>query len=188
SKTLFVVAAGNDSTNNDVQPKYPCNIKLPNVLCVAATDEFNGIASFSNYGMSVDLAAPGVRILTTHPDGYVEFHGSSAATPHVSGVAALLWARHPGASVDQIAQALVKGVEQLPQLTGKTFAGGRLNAAGALRQLGDDVPYDGGTPGKGGDGGSGDKFGAQKIQKKKRCRHHKRRDLNRHGRRRCRRR
>ena len=184
SETLFIVAAGNNSTNNDVDPKYPCNIPLPNVLCVAATDEFNGLASFSNYGaVSVDLAAPGVRIITTHPDGYVEFHGSSAATPHVAGVAALLWARHPGASVTTISQALINGVEPLPQLQGKTFSGGRLNAAGALRQLGDEVPHDGGSPEEG-------KFQSQKIKKKwkKRCRHHKKRDTNRHGRRRCRRR
>jgi len=182
NETLFIVAAGNNSTNNDTQPRYPCNLQLPNVLCVAATDEFNGLASFSNYGaVSVDLAAPGVRILTTHPDGYVEFHGSSAATPHVSGVAALLWARHPEASVATISQALINGVEQLPQLQGKTFAGGRLNAAGALRQLGDTVPHDGGSPDEG-------KFESQKIKKKKRCRHRKKRDLNRHGRRRCRRR
>ena len=188
SKTLFAVAAGNESTNNDVQPKFPCNIELPNVLCVAATDEFNGLASFSNYGLSVDLGAPGVRILTTHPDGYVEFHGSSAATPHVSGTAALMWARHPEASVSQIAQAIVNGVEKLPQLQGKTTSGGRLNAAGALRQLGDDVPHDGGSPGKGDDGGGVNKLGSEKHKKKKRCRHRKKRDLNRHGRRHCRRR
>jgi subtilisin family serine protease len=181
SETLFIAAAGNNSSNNDTNPQYPCNLELPNVLCVAATDEFNGLASFSNYGVSVDLAAPGVRILTTHPDGYVEFHGSSAATPHVSGVAALLWARHPEASVSVIAQALVKGVEPLAQLKGKTLAGGRLNAAGALRQLGDYVPHDGGRPDE-------ERFEAQKIKKKKRCRHHQKRDLNRHGRRRCRRR
>lgn len=189
--TLFVAAAGNESKNNDVEPKFPCNIELPNVLCVAATDEFNGLASFSNYGVTVDLAAPGVRILTTHPDGYVEFHGSSAATPHVSGVAALLMARHPDAAVDTVAQAMVKGVEVIPQLRGKTFAGGRVNAAGAMRQLGDDVPYDGGSPGDGEGGfgkGDGDgKVGAKEMSKKKRkwCRRHRR-----HGHRhpRCRRR
>jgi subtilisin family serine protease len=185
-ETLYVVAAGNDSANNDIQPKYPCNLELPNVLCVAATDEFNGLASFSNYGaVTVDLAAPGVRILTTHPDGYVEFHGSSAATPHVSGAAALLWSRHPQASVAQITQALIKGVEAVPQLRGKTLAGGRLNAAGALRQFGDDVPHDGG---KLREGEGGEKVDTQKMKKKKkRCRHRKR-GLTPPRRRRCRRR
>lgn len=186
--TLFVAAAGNDATNNDVQPKYPCNIELPNVVCVAATDEFNRLASFSNYGVSVDLAAPGVRILTTHPDGYVEFHGTSAATPHVAGTAALLLSRHPHASPLQVSQALIRGVEPLPQLTGRTLSGGRLNAAGALRQMGDDVPHDGGKP-RDGDR-AGDKFDGQKMkekEKKKRCRRPKRGSYK-HRRRRCRRR
>ena len=62
---LFVVAAGNDGTNNDTAPHYPCNYgaapdNLPNVICVAATDQNDKLASFSNYGASVDLAAPGV--------------------------------------------------------------------------------------------------------------------------------
>jgi subtilisin family serine protease len=69
---LFVVAAGNDGLNNDSTPHYPCNYgappyNLPNVLCVAATDQNDALASFSNYGTSVDLAAPGVDIASTWP-------------------------------------------------------------------------------------------------------------------------
>ncbi len=147
SETLFVVAAGNNATNNDLDPKYPCNFALPNLLCVAATDENNALASFSNHGLvSVDLAAPGTRILTTHPDGYVDFYGTSAATPHVAGVAVLLWSRHPDASVATISDAIIQGAEPLQTLQGKTASGGRLNAAGALRQLGDYVPDDRGSP------------------------------------------
>ena len=69
---LFVVAAGNDGTNNDTLPHYPCNYgaapdNLPNVICVAATDQNDALASFSNYGASVDLAAPGVGTTSTWP-------------------------------------------------------------------------------------------------------------------------
>jgi subtilisin family serine protease len=70
--TLFVVAAGNDGANDDTTPHYPCNYgaapdNLPNVICVAATDSNDNLASFSNYGASVDLAAPGVEIASTWP-------------------------------------------------------------------------------------------------------------------------
>lgn len=66
--TLFVVAAGNAARDNDVTASYPCNYPQPNVVCVAATGRDDRLASFSNYGAtSVDLAAPGTRILSTVP-------------------------------------------------------------------------------------------------------------------------
>ena len=73
ANTLFVVAAGNDGTSDDTMPHYPCNYgaapdKLPNVICVAATDQNDALASFSSYGAtSVDLAAPGVGVTSTWP-------------------------------------------------------------------------------------------------------------------------
>ncbi len=83
--TLFVAAAGNDGTDNDEKPQYPCNVSLPNVLCVAAIDAAGELASFSNYGArSVDIAAPGVDILSTVPtftDAFAPAIEPSAATP-----------------------------------------------------------------------------------------------------------
>jgi thermitase len=72
ANTLFVVAAGNEGLSDDAAPHYPCSYgaapdSLPNVICVAATDQGDRLASFSNYGSSVDLAAPGVAITSTWP-------------------------------------------------------------------------------------------------------------------------
>jgi len=90
SKTLFVFAAGNNAVSNDTSPHFPCNYgappdNLPNVLCVAATDTADTLASFSNYGRSVDLAAPGVAIPSTWPaydtlatDGFESLAGWTA--------------------------------------------------------------------------------------------------------------
>ncbi|HSB39451.1 MAG TPA: S8 family serine peptidase [Gaiellaceae bacterium] len=95
--TLFVVAAGNDGLSDDTTPHYPCNYgaapdDLPNVVCVAATDPSDTLASFSNYGRSVDLAAPGVNIPSTWPaydalasDGFESLGGWT--THVVSGLA-----------------------------------------------------------------------------------------------------
>ena len=66
-ETLFVVAAGNEGSNNDLAPQYPCSYRIANLLCVAASDQGDNLAGFSNYGLSVDLAAPGVGILSTAP-------------------------------------------------------------------------------------------------------------------------
>jgi subtilisin family serine protease len=143
-ETLFVVAAGNYSANTEAAPSYPCSYPLPNIICVAATDQANRLSSYSNYGAaSVDLAAPGDRILSTFPGGgYAEMTGTSMATPHVAGVAALLKARHPEASGAAIKQAIMSGSEGLSALAGRTLTGGRLSAAGAFERMGDTVPVE----------------------------------------------
>jgi len=65
---LFVAAAGNESSNNDLVPGYPASFNLPNIISVAATDQNDNLADFSNYGVaSVDVAAPGADILSTIP-------------------------------------------------------------------------------------------------------------------------
>ncbi len=134
---LFVAAAGNSGSDNDRWGHYPSSYNLPNVLAVAATDPSDNLASFSCYGAtSVDLAAPGVWIYSTVANsGYSWYSGTSMATPHVAGVAALGWSVAPEATVAEMRAAILEGVEPLPSLAGKVVTGGRLNAYNTLRLL-----------------------------------------------------
>jgi subtilisin family serine protease len=131
---IFVAAAGNDSANNDVTPTYPAGFKLDNVVAVAATDANDNLASFSNYGpTSVQLAAPGVNILSTiRGGGYGLDTGTSMATPYVTGAMALVWGQHPNWNYKQVIAQVLSTVDKLPSLTGKVATGGRLDVAAAL--------------------------------------------------------
>ena len=136
---LFVAAAGNGGSDgvgddNDATPSYPASYESANVVSVAATDSKDALAGFSNYGAtSVDLSAPGVGILSTLPGNtYGGYSGTSMATPHVSGVAALLKAKNPTADDATLKDGILKSVDARSNLSGKSVTGGRLNAAGAL--------------------------------------------------------
>ncbi len=128
------MAAGNSRSDNDSRPHYPSSYDLPNSIAVAATDRNDQLASFSSYGAtSVDLAAPGVDILSTVPNGeFDSFSGTSMATPHVAGVAGLIASHYPEATNEEIKARILNGVDKLPQLDGVVATGGRLNAANAL--------------------------------------------------------
>ena len=126
---LFVAAAGNDRTDNDVSPHYPSSYPAANIVAVAATDQNDLLASFSNYGLtSVDLAAPGVSILSTMPGGYGTKSGTSMATPHVAGAAALIRALAPTSLVQEVKQQLLVSVDPVAGLSGRVLTEGRLNA------------------------------------------------------------
>lgn len=131
---LFVVAAGNDGENTDENPVYPACYDLPNVITVAATDNNDEIADYSNFGRnSVHIAAPGNDIISLYPGGRYEFmSGTSMAAPHVSGVIALLKEMYPGYDWKHLRNRVISSGDDIQSLTDKVLSGGRLNAYRAL--------------------------------------------------------
>jgi subtilisin family serine protease len=133
---LVVAAAGNDGFNNDTHPyrSYPASYDLPNVIAVAATDSKDGRPNWSNYGKStVDLGAPGVGIWSTIPGGgYASYSGTSMATPHVTGAAALLLSKNASLDYSQLKTLILNNVDPVSSLNKKTVTGGRLNLYKAL--------------------------------------------------------
>jgi subtilisin family serine protease len=127
---LFVAAAGNSSADTDVSPNYPSAYASPNIVAVAATDDHDALASFSNYGATtVDLAAPGVNILSTTPGNtYSVFSGTSMATPHVAGALGLVFGRFPNIGHMDAKNLILNFVDHKASLAGKCLTGGRLNA------------------------------------------------------------
>lgn len=135
---LIAAAAGNDGTDNDAAPSYPASFTEDNVIAVAATDSGGNLASFSNYGYnSVDIGAPGDEILSTLPTfqgSYGYLSGTSMATPHVAGAAALVWAANPNLTLSQVRSILLGTATQLDSLYGYIATGGLLNVRAAVNQ------------------------------------------------------
>jgi thermitase len=122
--SVLVAAAGNDG---DSTVNYPAG--YPEVVSVAATDSNDARASFSNANPDVEVAAPGVDILSTvRGGGYAEFSGTSMATPHASGVAAVIWQLNAGATASTVRSRLVSAVDDLgPAGRDPSFGFGRVN-------------------------------------------------------------
>ncbi|WP_199756784.1 S8 family serine peptidase [Tautonia sociabilis] len=131
---IFVAAAGNSGVNVDTNPSYPAAYAQDNVISVAATDRLDQLASWSNYGLQrVDLAAPGVSILSTLPGNrYGNLSGTSMASPHVAGAAAMLWGLHPDWSYQQVIAKLLATVDPVSSVAGKVATGGRLDLGRAI--------------------------------------------------------
>lgn len=134
---LTITAAGNFGSDNDEYPTYPAGFDIPGIISVAATDRNDQLAEFSNYGITqVDLAAPGVEILSTVPGGgYELMDGTSMAAPYVSGAAALLKAYKSSLTNVEIKDLILNNVDPVDGLEDKTSTGGRLNVYKALKVL-----------------------------------------------------
>lgn len=131
---FFVAAAGNSAHNNDTQGIYPASYKMPNLLSVAATNDFDYLASFSNYGKeSVSLASPGQSILSTLPGGTLgRMSGTSMSAPLAAGIAALMIYENPDITPHQILQVLRETSDRIHQLV-PYVASGRVNALSGIQ-------------------------------------------------------
>lgn len=142
---LFICAAGNNASDADSRTFYPACLSNDNVISVAAIDVNDNLASFSNWGLTnVDLGAPGVGVWSTNYDDnanpiYANFSGTSMATPHVSGAAALYKSGHPSVSYKEVKAAILNAVRPLVSLSGKCVTGGTLDVS-TFTQGSTDVP------------------------------------------------
>lgn len=134
---LSIAAAGN---RGDTSYSYPAS--YPSVVSVAAIDASKTVASFSQRNSQVELAAPGVGVLSSvRPNGYESWSGTSMATPHVAAVAALVWSANPGWSAAQVREALQASAEDLG-VPGRddSYGYGLVRARSALEWLGYEWP------------------------------------------------
>ena len=150
---LFVAAAGNGhqgvgyDNDSDKDPAYPASYNNENIVSVAALDESDSLGSFSNWGANtVDIGAPGVKVFSTVPDNIYQdtvidipgmitatWDGTSMATPHVSGAAALYLSKNPNADWRELKEALLSSATPISALSGKATTGGKLNVKALMQ-------------------------------------------------------
>lgn len=143
---LFIAAAGNGrngvgfSNDTDAHPALPASYDYENIISVAAIDNKNELGTFSNFGVrTVDIGAPGVAVYSTTVENnysdvvidkfgfYVTWDGTSMATPHVAGAAALYWSLHPQLSWPEVKRAILESTTEVPALKDKVLTGGKLD-------------------------------------------------------------
>jgi len=134
---LVVCAAGNDGRDTDAVPNYPSCYPNLNIISVANSDDDDTLAGTSNFGLnSVDVAAPGTRILSTFPVTFAQTYqlltGTSMASPHVAGVAALVKSLNPSWTAPQLRAAVLNNADRLTAFNGVVATGARLNAFRAI--------------------------------------------------------
>jgi RHS repeat-associated protein len=134
---VIVCSAGNNGNDIDNNPYYPGSFSLKNVITVAGNDGYDTLPSWSNWGVnSVDVAAPGVDILTTKAGGgYQTITGTSASTAIVGGIAGLIKTERGWLSAAGTAAAIKEGVRKLGALEGKVKTGGSVSASGAFSAM-----------------------------------------------------
>lgn len=169
NKVSFVAAAGNASTNNDSSPTYPSNYAVANIISIAATNDNDGMANFSNFGKNtVDIASPGVSILSTLPNNsYAYASGTSMATPIAAGIVALM-ERQAGKPINgyQASKILFgQSNANVGNVAGKVTTDSRVNAYRAVNYVktsgvDDSQPSDGVTGMRGLASAAGDAGGA----------------------------
>ncbi len=146
---LFVCAAGNNHFDHNKTPFYPSDYNLDNIISVAATDQNDQLANFSDYGISsVDIAAPGVNILSTFPgkdhtglDGeYIYMSGTSMAAPFVAGTAAMILSKDPSLSISEIKNIILGTGDSIKTLENRIKSGRRLNLYNALNYITEKKP------------------------------------------------
>lgn len=140
TNVLFACAAGNSGVNTDIIPQYPSCFTEAQIISVAASNTKDGIPSYSNYGpVSVDVAAPGDGILSLYPTSlgsqYMSMKGTSMATPHVAGLAALLLSQKSSLTPAELKSLIMSNVDTISAWSGKTVTGGRIDAGKTLSAL-----------------------------------------------------
>jgi RHS repeat-associated protein len=172
SGVVVVASAGNGARDLDFAPHYPASFKLPNLISVASTDQFDQLAQFSDWGAaSVAVAAPGVEVLTTWMGGsYRAVSGTSASAPLVAGIAGLVKTQRPWLNAEGTKKAVLDGARRIEWLGGKIQSGGVASASGALAasaRLGHAYTMQPGAGNRGGHGngnGAGDEGGGNGDQ------------------------